>query len=460
MKIFKTHLKRITALFVMAILLMSSLGLQNAYAQDTYIPALMNIEAELLDFTISNSVTFSGKQGETELSITPIVVTNNSSEKFINVKSIKYVNTLSDLSLKSSDTDFTQEGNSYSLIMDGFHDFSTADFIEDRPVMIGGGSQTFTFTGNIGARSSAYSNAECGNFVVTIEGTTEPIYNGFPVTELANISWSSGTDKQIAAIMDAAYSGIIDPSDYCGWKVGDERPIKLSSFRTVYNSANNTQTGQTAPACDATLVIYNKGGEILENGQECKYVIGFKECLANDQWFVGTKYYNFRVGDALNDYNNSFGDRDCDEIYKAMPNDIQSIFKKWKVYVSGPTTILKATTDGVSWITDNSTIQCLERYLALPALNNIYSVEEQDSQITRGVEDEYIKTKYEYFNNPANIVKKLVTKNTDDLYWLRSPNSCYKRGDFFTAYSIDPQGIVSRYASIDGPSGISPVGCI
>jgi len=457
----KKKRERRLSIIIAFILLSLIVNTNFSYAEDASIPAYFNLEADVLDFTITSSVNFSGKQHDTDLTITPIVVTNNSTDQYLKITQVAYSNTSSNLTLVSKDTDFNTAGSEYSLVMNGCHDFSSGTYVHDRPILLNGGTNTLYFTGKIGKNSTPFTNEPCGNFIVTIEKTTLPYYQSYKVTSLRNVKWTTGSTKEVKAVLEAAYDGVIDIETYCGWKIGDERTIALSSFNTQYNKSKYDFSGGTTSSMQTTLVLLNKGGEYLTTGQECQYVVGFKDAVCYEGYDVPDKASGYTIGDAYNDYEGSVLDQTCTNIYNALPSPFNEVFKEWQVYVNAPTTITQL--ESGYWVCDNKTIKKLNRYCVAPALNNIYTETEKGEMNANVVdaEKDYVKTRYTYFATEANRKKVIqLTAATSCGWWLRTPLGCDKASDSFTARAVNKNGYVSSYNKITEYNGLAPVLCI
>ena len=84
-------------------------------------------------------------------------------------------------------------------------------------------------------------------------------------------SWASGTDEQIAALIDAARAGIIDLQSYAGWAVGDVRTVSVAAFTggRTWDSENQSWAVIEHEAQNVRLVIssfadYNNSGSVMQ----------------------------------------------------------------------------------------------------------------------------------------------------------------------------------------------------
>lgn len=108
--------------------------------------------------------------------------------------------------------------------------------------------------------ATLYTPEQMANAILSIEAAA-------PVVEVA--SWSSGTDEQVAALIDAAHAGTVDLQQDAGWAVGDVRTISISAF-TDGNGGNHA-------AQDIDIVI-TSFDEYMECGNVLQF--DFKDALA------------------------------------------------------------------------------------------------------------------------------------------------------------------------------------
>ena len=247
---------------------------------------------------------------------------------------------------------------------------------------------------------------------------------------LTIVTWSSGTDAQIAAMLDAHYAGSINIYDY--WSVGDERVVPLSAMSA-------TGVGESHVAQNVKMVLMNKGGKTLTtpiNGHsECAFIVGQKNMLAN-----GTT----REGGYMNSSNTNSGGWDscarrtwCNSVYKnAIPSTLRGIFKQHK----------NETADGSSTSKKTS-----NDYFALPSEKEIFgSVTYANSTA------EANNTQFKYYETSSNRIKyQGETGGSASTWWERSPRSG-NAADFCIVNS-------SGYAYYDNAfyaRGLAPFGCI
>lgn len=232
------------------------------------------------------------------------------------------------------------------------------------------------------------------------------------------VTWASGTDTEIANMVEAADAGIISLSDY--WTVGDVRSISLSAMSA-------TGVGESHSAQKADFVLMNKGGKTLASGTTCSFIVGMKNCLAT------TGYMN-------SSNTNSGGWNYCKRrtwcnsvFYNAIPTTLRPIFKQFKnVTASGTSTSTTTSTD----------------YFALPSEKEVFgSVTYANSTA------ESSNSQFEWYKTSSNRVKKV--NGSASSWWERSPASGYS--NIFCCVDSDGSAGIN-YAS--GTLGISPFGCI
>lgn len=239
------------------------------------------------------------------------------------------------------------------------------------------------------------------------------------------VSWSDGTDKQIAAMVAAADKGLIDLSDY--WAVGDERQVTLSAMSA-------TGVGESHAEQTVTFVLMNASGKTLANTTpsgrtECSFIVGMKNGLAEKGY--------------MNSSNTNSGGWEscarrtwCNSIFRdAIPSTLRDIFKQH----------LNITANGSSTTTATST-----DYFALPAEKEIFGAVTYANSTA-----EASLMQFEYYKTSANRIKKQGDAGSASTWWERSPKSSLS-SDFCT---VDSNG-GAYYLSASTTRLLSPFGCI
>lgn len=233
-------------------------------------------------------------------------------------------------------------------------------------------------------------------------------------------SWSTGTDAEIKAVVDAYYAGTLTLADIQSvWSIGDEREVTLSGMAAT--GVSDSHVSQTVK-----FVLMNWGGKTLTNNTECLAIVGQKNCLA-EAGYMNSSDTN------TGGWNSCARRTWCNNTYKAaIPSDFRDLFKQYNN---------QSGTGGGS----TSGTQTTADYFALPAEIEVfgttpYSVAGEGSQ-------------FKYYETSANRVKTRGEGGSNSTWWERSPYSgnsdafCYVRGG----------------ADINGSSvssGLAPFGCI
>ena len=241
------------------------------------------------------------------------------------------------------------------------------------------------------------------------------------------VSWSTGSDQEIADMINAYYEGSLSLQDIKSvWTIGDERTVAFGAMAA-------TGVGESHDAGNLTFVIMNWGGKTLKtsiNGHsECLMIVGIKE--------------NFRPAGHMNSTNtNAGGWRDCAR--RTWCNGVfrdaitSSIFKNlFKQHYN-----LSGQGSGTS----SGTYQT-EDYFALPAEIEVfgsttYSVSGEGSQ-------------FKYYETAANRIKYRTDNGSASGWWERSPISGYSNGFCL----VSSGGSAGNY-SASHTDGLAPFGCV
>lgn len=209
-------------------------------------------------------------------------------------------------------------------------------------------------------------------------------------SSLEIVSWATGTDEQIAAMVAASDAGVIDLYDY--WSVGDERKVRLSAI----TSSNWSYGEETHSAQTVTFVLMNKGGKTLASGGTCKFVVGLKNCLSVKGWinFADVSSGGFPQMSRRGWYDTDFRN--------AIPATLRGIFKQHINYCNVGDSSVKPGTIG-------STVD----YFAPPAVVEVLGNNGNYSMDGEG-------TQFEWYKTTANQLKKLGDSGSKANYWTRS----------------------------------------
>lgn len=252
----------------------------------------------------------------------------------------------------------------------------------------------------------------------------------FAVTvNVKTVAWATGTDAEIAAMVEAADAGLIDLTDY--WAVGQERSVSLSAMSA-------TGVGESHAAQTATLVLMDKTctGFTLAtatSGGKTKpsFIVGLKNSLAE------TGYMNSSSTNT-NGWSGSKRRTWCNDVFRpAIPSALRGIFKqfKWKQGKgSGNTSGLLETTD----------------YFGLAPEKAVFG-----SQSYSFSDEAALYSQWAWYQTSANRIKKLGDSGSADYWWECSPYS----GNSGYFCSVNSDGNASRNIA-NSAHGLAPFGCI
>lgn len=269
--------------------------------------------------------------------------------------------------------------------------------------------------------------ADAGTATVTVSVAETSNYLGGSATctvelesALEIVSWASGTDEQIAAMVAAADAGQIDLSDY--WSAGDTRTVHLSAMSGSVSNANESHAAQ-----DVQMVLTDPGHYTLANGKRCNFVVLQKDCL---------KEYGVMNSQDINSggWNNCPRRTWCNSVYRnAIPSTLRGIFKQFTTYAANGT--------GSSSVASSD-------YFALFSEKEVFgstayansSAEANNSQLT-------------WFKTSSNRIKR--ANGSAYYWWERSPRSDHSFS-FCTVIDSGNAGWGRANANL----GLAPFGCI
>lgn len=267
--------------------------------------------------------------------------------------------------------------------------------------------------------------ADAGTATVTVSVAETSNYLGGSATctvelesALEIVSWASGTDEQIAAMVAAADAGQIDLSDY--WSEGDTRTVSLSSMSA-------TGVGESHAAQSVQFVLSDPGHFTLASGKPCNFVVNMKDCLKE------TGYMNSSNTNS-GGWNGCARRTWCNNVFRnAIPSGLRPAFKQFKTKAATGTGT--ASTTSTDWF-------------ALPSEMEVFgSVTYANSSAESG------NTQLNYYKTSSNRVKKV--NGGAGSWWERSPGS--SDSTFFCMVNGD--GDVYGIGASAGV-GLSPFGCI
>ena len=267
------------------------------------------------------------------------------------------------------------------------------------------------------------------------------------IKSLEIVTWSSGTDEQIAAMLEAHYNGDIDVGEY--WSVGDTRTILLSSF----SSGSKTHATQSIQM----VIIDFKHDDLAEsiNGvSKAAITVNTKSLLGNagaaeSEYYWGSSHYP--VADTENYSGSPLRTKLNTDFINAMPSTFASMIKS--VVKKNFTTHTNS-----SMATTNTTDKAF--LLSYPEVfgTATYTNYKGGSSVR-----DYEGTQYKYFETASNRVKYWnddgVDSTTAFQYWLRSPSSyCSSTNGYFWCY-VNSSGSAGN-GSGNGTIGLALAFCL
>lgn len=229
------------------------------------------------------------------------------------------------------------------------------------------------------------------------------------------VSFTHGTDEQIAAMIDAAQQGKIDLQSDAGWAVGDMRTISVGAW---------TGGGSTSHvAQDINIIItsfddYNNCGSVLQ--------FDFFEC------FAGTQRMHSSATTVGGYGGSEMHETTLPALVEALPSWLKSRLKTFSVLVS----------EG----NDSSTIETVgNNKLALRSEKeitdtNTYSKAGEGSQIP-------------FYKGWKAKGLGIASTTSYTSYFTRSPNNA-------TTYAVVTNSSTPNYSNANSKNGLAPFGCL
>ena len=233
------------------------------------------------------------------------------------------------------------------------------------------------------------------------------------------VSWASGTDAQIAAMVEAADKGQIKLSDY--WKPGDKRTVGLSSMGTIGGIS------ETHAAQSVVFELSDPGHFELENGKRCSFVVNQVDCL-DEAGVMNTSNTNSGGWDGCPRRNW------CNTTYRnAVPAALRPIFKRFKTYA--------ANGSGSTYV------ESLD-YFALPCEREVFG-----SNTYANASTESRCSQLEYYKTSSKRIKR---RNGSAGYWWE--RSAYSGSS--NSFCLVTSGGGADWFGASYAIGLAPFGCI
>lgn len=242
------------------------------------------------------------------------------------------------------------------------------------------------------------------------------------------VSWATGTDAQIVAMVEAAQRGEIDLTDY--WQVGQERTFNLSAMSATGVSESHSAQTVTMVLVDKNNTNYTYATTPSSGRTTPFFIVQQKNGLTE------TGYMNSSDTNS-GSWNGCKRRTWCNNVYRqAIPSTIRDIFHQVKVKT-------------ISTYND-STMQESDDYFFLPAEREIF-----DSRAYSNSTEFNALSQWEYYTTAAYRIKKLGDSGSASYWWERSPSYNYS-----TSFCRVSDGGSARMGGAYSGFLIAPVGCI
>ena len=295
----------------------------------------------------------------------------------------------------------------------------------------------------------------------------EVIYgNGIPSPSLKIVPFKTGSDEDIAAMLEAHYNGEINIGDY--WEIGDTRKVHINEW-------NSGATDHLE--IDTTMVILGFNHDDLttaiNNKTKAAVTIGFREVVASPDGGNEYEYYWGESYTPVNDNDNYSGSglRNYlnNDLIEAMPSSFSSMIKE----VNKKNLEYHTKSDGAPLITkDKIWLMSYPEVFGNTSYKDYlngktecdYSKDVGDlwMEVTGTLED-VEGAQYEYMKTKSNR-QKYMNRNGEQGpiasdYWLRSPSSLYGNGFGYVWCTCDGNGEPYRNDG-NGTIGLAPAFCL
>ena len=225
------------------------------------------------------------------------------------------------------------------------------------------------------------------------------------------VSWTWGTDEQVAAMLTAARSGTIDLQTDGGWKVGDVRLVQISAF----SSGDVNHAAQTVALVISSFEEYEGCGNIMQ--------FDFLDALAAGNRMNATSTNAGGYGES------EMKTVTLPALEAALPSWLRGLLKTFSVKASAG-----SQSDTIETVTGNK--------LALRSEVEIFGTTTY-SKPGEGAQVELYKR-----------VSQRSKTTPSNLWWERSPNGSGS-AHFCYVYNGSPNYGDAAYAH-----GVAPFGCI
>ena len=336
---------------------------------------------------------------------------------------------------------------------------STLTVTTELPSLIG---ETVTVTDNKETLTSTFSNDgravfklnNMGTYTASCKTYSNSIINENPGMNLELligpkiVSWSTGTDAEIVALIAAADLGDVDLYEDAGWRVGDERTIHLSAMSAMSPLADSYE------AQDIDMVLMSRNHFTLVTPKAsgkttCDFVVGQKKVLSANYTSRKTAMNGTRV--TTGGWNSCARKTWCDTTYKnAFPSSIIPIFKQFYA--------------PYNQAYNSSTLSNSTGYFALYGVVEVLGASGKNVRCCQGEQNE--TSQFEYFSLSASNQKQYDGSLTNLFSLCRGRTAIESWEEFIVVQYRLNDTTNSSSLQADGqdpssyPASVAPIGCI
>ena len=291
---------------------------------------------------------------------------------------------------------------------------------------------TSVVTGWTTSPASGAALPTLGSQAVTVSYTENGVTKTTTFTVQVNVktvAWATGTDAEIAAMVEAADAGLINLTDY--WAVGQERTVSLSAMAATGVSETHAAQTATLVLMDKTCTGFTLATATSGGKTKPSFIVGLKNSLA-ETGYMRSDGYN------TDGWSGSQRRTWCNNVFRpAIPSSLRGIFKrfKWKQGKgSGTTSGLLETTD----------------YFGLAPEKAVFGAASYSFS-----DEAALYNHWTWYQTSANRIKKLGDSSSAGYWWECSP---YSSGSYDFCF-VASRGS-AYYNGADYTYGLAPFGCI
>ena len=236
-------------------------------------------------------------------------------------------------------------------------------------------------------------------------GTSE----SFIMKSLEIVTWADGTDKQIAAMLEAHYAGDINIADY--WSTGQTRTVKIASFST--GSATHVEQNIQMQIIDF------EHDDLADGSGKAAVTVDMRQMFGNlgnaeNEYYWGSSHYP--VADTENYSTSPMRTKLNQDFVAALPETFSALIK----------TVAKKNFKTHT----NSSMETVttEDKVFLLSYPEVFGTTTYSNYKDGNALGDYEGTQYAHYATESNR-KKYINNNGADgdakYYWLRSPSSGY-----------------------------------